>query len=462
MRKVLLLISIFFVLSLSSVYADCVVPTDGMVITEDTTFCYGVYHLPSGIKIGANDIELNCNGATLNGTGFYGIFLQDKNNATVKNCKIGYYEWGGIHLKNSSHNILINNEIYWEYGQPYGQSSYAIRLEEESDYNTISNNKLHDYYYEAILVTNSNNNIFSDNIIFYICVYGIRFTQSNNNTISNNNFSGIGCSFWDSSYIRLWNSNFNKIIANNMSATHGYGIFSANSSYNEISQNRIINFAWPIYQIYSSDFNKISDNAISGIYGITISSSYLGYYGKEIIQSNIILNNNITDGQEAITLLNASNITVAFNNIYNNRNGIYISNTEPSSISHKISFNNIYNNSEYNFYNNQPNQVEAKNNWWGTTNCSLINEKITDIVIFEPFLNAPYPFGVSVSCGDIDNDSVPNIDDKCPNTIGEQLVYGCSCEQILNLKPGEDSVECSKGIIEVFTKAIGWAKDLFG
>lgn len=66
---------------------------------------------------------------------------------------------------------------------------------------------------------------------------------------------------------------------------------------------------------------------------------------------------------------------------------------------------------------------------------------------------------------DRDNDEVLDNEDKCPNTEGEQIVYGCSCEQILDLKPGEDTAEnreeCSKGLIDVFTKVIGWAKDLF-
>lgn len=65
------------------------------------------------------------------------------------------------------------------------------------------------------------------------------------------------------------------------------------------------------------------------------------------------------------------------------------------------------------------------------------------------------------SCNDEDNDGVSNSEDKCPNTVSEQIVYGCSCEQILALKPGKDEKECSEGIIEVFTKKIGWAKDLF-
>jgi len=66
---------------------------------------------------------------------------------------------------------------------------------------------------------------------------------------------------------------------------------------------------------------------------------------------------------------------------------------------------------------------------------------------------------------DTDNDGILNADDKCPGTIDEQITYGCSCHQILDLKPGEDTMEnrdgCSEGIIDVFTKAIGWAKDLF-
>ena len=64
-------------------------------------------------------------------------------------------------------------------------------------------------------------------------------------------------------------------------------------------------------------------------------------------------------------------------------------------------------------------------------------------------------------CVDSDGDGVLDIEDKCLDTIGEQLVYGCSCKQILDLKPSKDSEECPKGIIQVFEKAIGWAKDLF-
>ncbi len=67
---------------------------------------------------------------------------------------------------------------------------------------------------------------------------------------------------------------------------------------------------------------------------------------------------------------------------------------------------------------------------------------------------------------DDDDDGVTDIDDKCPDTIGPQEVYGCSCYQILELKPGKDKGEykngCSEGTIKVFTKLIGWAKNFNG
>ncbi len=68
--------------------------------------------------------------------------------------------------------------------------------------------------------------------------------------------------------------------------------------------------------------------------------------------------------------------------------------------------------------------------------------------------------GVNLNEIDEDNDGIPDDEDKCLDTEGEQIVYGCSCEQILDLKPGKDkNADCSPGIIKVFTKNIGWARE---
>jgi hypothetical protein len=72
---------------------------------------------------------------------------------------------------------------------------------------------------------------------------------------------------------------------------------------------------------------------------------------------------------------------------------------------------------------------------------------------------------VNVLGNDEDDDGVLDDEDKCSGTLGEVISQGCSCEQILELKPGEDTLEnrkgCSKGLISVFEKTIGWAMDLF-
>lgn len=48
------------------------IPVDGMVITRDTVFAPGVYVLPHGIEIAANDVTLDGNGAVIVGENFAG------------------------------------------------------------------------------------------------------------------------------------------------------------------------------------------------------------------------------------------------------------------------------------------------------------------------------------------------------------------------------------------------------
>ena len=64
-----------------------------------------------------------------------------------------------------------------------------------------------------------------------------------------------------------------------------------------------------------------------------------------------------------------------------------------------ISYNNFENSSEYNVYWGAPNNINAANNWWGTTDKGTINQSIYDFknnfnsgaVNFVPFLVAPNP-----------------------------------------------------------------------
>ena len=67
--KDFLILFFLFLISINLVSAvECgSIPTDGCVVTVNTTFNSGTYNLPNGISIGNNNIILNCNGAKLYG-----------------------------------------------------------------------------------------------------------------------------------------------------------------------------------------------------------------------------------------------------------------------------------------------------------------------------------------------------------------------------------------------------------
>jgi hypothetical protein len=67
-----------------------VVPQDGMVLRQDTTFAPGVYFLPSGLSIEADGITLDGNGAVLVGQDRQGqgIRLHGRSDVTVQNVRL--------------------------------------------------------------------------------------------------------------------------------------------------------------------------------------------------------------------------------------------------------------------------------------------------------------------------------------------------------------------------------------
>ena len=230
--------------------------------------------------------------------------------------------------------------------------------------------------------------------------------------------------------------------------------------------------------------------------------------------NNYFLNNSIVNNfQQGISIVNSFNNTLTRNNVINNGGGgirIWFS---PDN---KIEYNNIYQNNYYDLYDDYNlfiDNILAQYNWWGIVNRSKIESSISGNITFIPFLCEPYPTNfISNEDGrcliDSDNDEVPELQDKCPNTtlpenfiklnpnkygdvdgdkifetvtkvkIGkkktEKMIdsvyslvdtYGCSCHQILDIKPGKDNGElkngCSKGILEDFIHKRGWAKNLF-
>ncbi|MBI4232792.1 hypothetical protein HY605_06185, partial [Candidatus Peregrinibacteria bacterium] len=86
--------------------------------------------------------------------------------------------------------------------------------------------------------------------------------------------------------------------------------------------------------------------------------------------------------------------SLTYNSITNNVTGIILN--QYSSVTNKINYNNIHSNTTYNIKHQVSTSVDAKNNYWGTTDTSLIKNGIYDglkdqnlgLVSFEPMFTA--------------------------------------------------------------------------
>lgn len=107
------------IIATQNAYAGLVVPADGMVITEDTTFEPGTYNLPSGISIGASNITLDMNGAELVGSNFlnHGISSDGFDNFTITGGTVRGYFYGLV-IQNSVGVQILNNNLSGNWVDP--------------------------------------------------------------------------------------------------------------------------------------------------------------------------------------------------------------------------------------------------------------------------------------------------------------------------------------------------------
>lgn len=208
-------------LSMSSlVFAQCVVPTDGMIINSETVLCNGFYNIPNGLTIGSDRIILNCNGATLNDNTFdinhAGIRIFDKQNVVIENCTLKNFE-RGIDIEKSSFVNVFNNTL-WN---------------------------------SSILFFTSYNNVIKDNILSGIGPPSeLLLNGAIGNTIINNIFTNHEIVFWQGGHCQDYSCSLeisyptpinNKIYNNTF---HIYGIYivpQINENYNDFCVNGIGN-----------------------------------------------------------------------------------------------------------------------------------------------------------------------------------------------------------------------------
>jgi len=266
----------------------------------------------------------------------------------------------------------------------------------------------------------------------------------------------------------------NNILNNTIIGTFGVDDLAGISIYNEGAEN-----------------NKIINNDISGFSADWWSAGIKIYL---YASNNLIERNTLHSNYQGIYLRDSRENIITENIIISNINGIRIDPGNHNSATNNLAYNNYFeNNSAFNaqdsnggnFWNitktlgtNIIGGPYLGGNYWNSYDWNGYKGEDLDSIDGIGDTELPYnaygsfPIGegdylplIYIEVQDSDNDGVTDSEDKCPNTEEGQIVYGCSCEQILSLKQGNNNGElkkgCSKGTIDVFTKKIGWARGLF-
>ena len=277
-------------------------PTNNCDMHQNTTFNQGVYILPEGIDICANNLVLDCNGALVNGTGVSqasGIILISIQGSTIKNCNVQGYSSGISISDSSTFNTLINNTA-----NSNGVGIYLSR----SNSSTLINNTANSNYF-GISILYSSSNILTGNT-------------------ANSNNDGI----------RLYYSSFNNLTGN-IAGVNRFGIGLEYFSNSNILTGNIVNVN--LYEgisiEYISTFNTLINNtANANTWGVVVRDSH----------SNILTGNTANANTKgiAITGFNSNNNTLTSNIADSNQqDGLYLGSSYSSAnavFSNRFCFNN--------------------------------------------------------------------------------------------------------------------------
>jgi len=184
--------------------ANCIVnasnPNDHVFeVTADYVNIYGftIENTTGDLKFGiylnwANHCNISDNNVKNN---YYGIYLGQSSNNTIKGNIVSSNSANGIMLGGSSNNIIANNNVN-------SNDNYGISLSSGSNNNTITDNNASNNDEGIFLHSSSDNNITRNNVNSNDN-YGIYLDSSNGNIIYNNYFDNMN-NFQDNGN-NIWN-----------------------------------------------------------------------------------------------------------------------------------------------------------------------------------------------------------------------------------------------------------------
>ncbi|HDJ38127.1 MAG TPA: hypothetical protein ENF24_02950 [Methanosarcinales archaeon] len=270
----------------------------------------------------------------------------------------------GVRLGSKQHcNISENN---------CSGNHYGIWLSASSDNNMLTSNDCSDNDKNGIYLPSSSNNTLASNTANSNGEYGIYLYRSSNNTLLGNNASLNG-----DHGIYLDESSNSTLRGNTADSNSNYGTYLYLSTNNTLLGNTASNNSDGIYLTFSSNNTLRGNNASNNYCGICLWSSS----NNNTLEKNTANSNN----EYGIRLDNADNNNISCNWVHNNTvAGFYLMSESTDNI---IERNNIIANGNYSdtsggwewqFRNNQPDDVDTASNWWGTNNETRINASILD------------------------------------------------------------------------------------
>lgn len=360
-------------------YAGSSIMRENLQIPYDTVLPNGTYVLNDSGKDGSiiiigDNLTLSCSNTYIRGYGTInekGIYSNNKNNVSIRNCNISNYDTGiwvstsnssriynntiwnmttsGITIYNNSNTNIYSNYIY---GGNVSDATTGIQVYFRGGNNNIFGNKVDTYKYGIRIKDNSSQDNVYYNNVSNAGLWGISNTQGVNNTQIYNN--RIYNTSWNSIHVEDWNSIIHDnyidgflhmgidihedtgiVVGGNYSIYNNYiTISNRNWKVNDNTTtaginigNTILNLIYnnTITNLYSSDSDTHLYRAIS----MTGASSY----------GNVVYDNNISFIND-YCLLDASSSNI-YNNVFSNCNSGDIRISNASNFNYSYYINNI-------------------------------------------------------------------------------------------------------------------------
>lgn len=246
--------------------------TCGSTLTQDTVLAADLVNCPGdGLRIGADNITLDCAGHAILGAGSgNGVLLDSRSRATVRNCRISGFD-EGIFVRYSTYAKLSSNSLT-------GNGGNGVNLFAGSN-TSLTANQAANNGNSGLSLSQSRDNNLTNNSATGNGNNGIYLSQSPGNTLAANNASGNsndGIGLWQSPSTRLtgntldgnanngvysYASNHSDIIGNFVTANAINGLYLGSSGTYYISGNLIAGNQWGIY-LTASDHNTLLGNMI--------------------------------------------------------------------------------------------------------------------------------------------------------------------------------------------------------